>query len=63
MAPFAATKTLNCVTVIKLRRGMYYFLFSTTVVLGRRLAVAWVTKCPVIADRGLPPEDPFFLLT
>jgi hypothetical protein len=38
-----------------------YFLFSTTVVFGRRWAVPPVTKRPVIADRGLPPEDPFFL--
>ena len=38
-----------------------YFLFSTTVVFGRRWAVPQVTKRPVIADRGLPPEEPFFL--
>ena len=38
-----------------------YFLFSITVVFGWRWAVAQVTKRPVIADRGLPPEDPLFL--
>jgi hypothetical protein len=38
-----------------------YFLFSVTVVFGWRRAVARVTKRPEIADRGLPPEDPFFL--
>ena len=38
-----------------------YFLFSTTVVFGWRRAVPLVTKRPEIADRGLPPEDPFLL--
>ncbi len=38
-----------------------YRLFSIIVVLGWRRAVARVTKRPEIADRGLPPEDPFFL--
>jgi hypothetical protein len=42
--------------------GVSYFLSSITVVLGWRLAVAMVTKHPVIADRGLPPPEPFFLL-
>ena len=39
-----------------------YLLFSTTVVLGWRRAVARVTKRPEIADRGLPLEDPFLLV-
>ena len=32
-----------------------------TVVFGWRRAVPQVTKRPEIADRGLPPEDPFLL--
>ncbi len=61
MTPFTATQ-IRLWYSYKILKWSCYFLFSTTVVFGWRLAVAWVTKCPVMADRGLPPEDPFFLL-